>query len=341
MVSMEDVTGNKSLYNNYSFYQNSTNSLTIPNPHVLPLTLTIELGVVSIGIVLNSLIVIVILFGSLLKTSVFMILLLVLAIADNATLFFHILWKIYNFLPFSESRCIFCIVRFMLYFSAAVSSWLIVLISSERYIAVFYPLKAHIYCTRKKTFFAILAVLIMISIFSLPTLLFSNIMKENIIYVCISVVSSSLLETLYIVLTTMMYSIIPFCIILVLNIQIVKKLVLRRRFRAQHQQQSSPAQTKMIMVMFSVCIVFIFTTLPNGVFHLLLFISKYKDSSFIHTDNLAVLMIKELWIVNHSVNFLLYCLTGSVFRQTFLHLIQCGKRHSSTRPSSAVQETVL
>ena len=198
---------------------------------------------------------------------------------------------------------------------------------------------------KKKNFFAILALLIIISIVTLPISFNSYIMKENTVHICLAAAPSSLLETLSIVLPVSMYSIIPFCIISILNIQIVKKLILRRRFRAQHQQQNSPAQTKMIMVMFSVCIVFIFTTLPNGVIYLFLSISKYKDSSFRHTGSLAVLIIKELWIVNHSVNFLLYCLTGSVFRQTFLRLIQCGRTHSSTspgqRPCRTVQETVL
>ena len=77
--------------NNITFSQNTTNSFTDNEDlYLIPLKQIIIFATISIGLVLNSLIIFVITYGSLLKTSVFMILLLVLAIADNATLFFRL-----------------------------------------------------------------------------------------------------------------------------------------------------------------------------------------------------------------------------------------------------------
>ena len=337
---------NHSFYNNISFSQNTTNYLIIPDQN-LSLEAIMILLFTSMGMVLNTLIIVVIMWGSLMKTSVFMILLMVLAVADNVTLAFYILRdkETYTLLPFSHLPWLCCIVRFILYLSASVSSWLIVFISSERYIAVFHPLKAHIYCTRRNASFAILALLVLMSIIHIPIFPMSHITKKNLIYTCHGFGSSSLLAMLFSLLTVIVYSIIPFCIMSALNIQIVKRINSQRSFQAQHQQQSPPVQTKLIATMLAVCILFIVTTLPNGVLYILFSISNYTSSKFVSTGILTSFLMNRFWIGNHCVNFLLYCLTGSVFRQTLVRLLRCCKKHDSSslvqRRCKTVQETVL
>ena len=230
--------------------------------------------------------------------------------------------------------------------SAAVSSWIVVFISAERFIAVYYPFQVHIYCTRRKTLGATVALFVMISIIHLPKIFQSTIKKGNVHeYICLQSHSVSLLQTLFIILVELVYSIIPFCFISALNIMIVRKIVLQRRFTAQHQKNESSDKTNVIFMLLAVCLIFIVTTLPKGICHILTSLSKYTRSAVIPTCNDKVNLTKKIWIANHCVNFLLYCLTGSVFRQTLFRLLRCCKGNDTLSPVQrrcrTVPETVL
>ena len=347
---MEDTTGNHPFYDNVSFSQNTTNyPTTLDNTNLYKVQLKdiMSLALISIGLVLNSLIITVITCGSLMKTSVFMILLLILAIADNTTLFFLILRnnEIYYFLPFSQSSNVCGVLRFFRYTSAAMSSWIVVLISAERFIAVFYPFKVHIYCTRGKTAIATVGIFVMLVIIHLPIIFGSTTFMKGNRHICGRIKSVSLLETLFTLFVVLVYSVIPFCLIAVSNIQIVRKIIQQRQFTAQHQKNKSSDKSNVLFMLLAVSLIFIVTTLPQGICHILTSLSRYTTSIFMPTCNLDVNLAKKIWIVNHCVNFLLYCLTGSVFRQTLVHLLRCSKRHESSRSVQSqcrtVQETVL
>ena len=161
----------------------------------------------SCGMVMNSLIIIVITYGSLMKTSVFMILLLSLAIADNLALLFAILrqYGVYTLLVFSQSIWTCRGINFILFSSTTVSSWLIVLISIERFIAVFYPLRAHMYCTKRNLLVTIAIVFVIIHMFYVPLLFTGQITHVNNMHVCNVFVSETLLISIYGVLIAMAY----------------------------------------------------------------------------------------------------------------------------------------
>ena len=101
---------------------------------------------------------------------------------------------------------------------------------------------------------------------------------------------------------------------------------------------------KLVFTMVTICIVFILTTLPHGICLVLFSFSRYIGSVIL-SDNFLVLLMKRMWVLNHCVNFLLYCLTGSFFRQTLGCLLKCHKSPESSRKKqtccASVQETVL
>ena len=89
-------------------------------------------------------------------------------------------------------------------------------------IAVYYPLKAHIYCTSRKSVMAIVILMIVMCKTSVPILFTGSAGKADGQHVCISFGSGSVLETLYSVIYALVYSIIPCCIICVLSTFTVK-----------------------------------------------------------------------------------------------------------------------
>ena len=99
----------------------------------------------TIGFVTNILVIIVILCGSL-RHSIFMSLLVVLAITDNLTLLASNLVQpgVFGHL-FGPAVTVCRIFSFLMLSCGTMSSWTVVLVSVERYIAIFYPLKVHLY----------------------------------------------------------------------------------------------------------------------------------------------------------------------------------------------------
>ena len=95
-----------------------------------------------IGIILNTLVIIVIVYGQLMRKSVFMMLLLILAMADTMSLCMASISAepLYNLLPYSSSIWLCRCIIYLLYVSITLSSWLIALLTVERAIAVIKPL---------------------------------------------------------------------------------------------------------------------------------------------------------------------------------------------------------
>ena len=223
-----DPAGNFSTLDADSCYNLSGNNSIIVHEMDGSLSLVYfiaPLAICGIGIILNSLVIIVIVYGKLMRTSVFMILLLVLAVFDNLTLCCSILQKngIYGLLPLSSSLWLCSSIMFGMVCARNVSSWLIVFITVERFIAIFHPFKVHVYCTVRRSITAISLLVIVMCMIIFPLLFSSNISEVGGMTICYPFGSGSLLEILYNVFLACVYSIIPFCIISVLNILIIKE----------------------------------------------------------------------------------------------------------------------
>ena len=80
-----------------------------------------------------------------------MSLIVVLAITDNLTLLVSNLMQPGLFGNFFGSAIIVChFFSFLMLSGGMMSSWIFVLVSVERCIAIFYPLKVHLYLTLKR-----------------------------------------------------------------------------------------------------------------------------------------------------------------------------------------------
>ena len=292
--------------------------------------------ITGIGFIANSLIIIVILLGSLRK-SPFMILLMVLATVDNIYILssLFLLPGIFDLFGSSLTQC--RLTWFVVTASGIMSSWLLVLIATERFTAVFHPLKVHIYFTLKRTSIMILVLTILSSISSAYLFFTCSVQMENGIPVCAIFGINRHFDLIFQIMLYTLYCILPFILITVLNLSTIWKLRSQNDLRMRLQGQSSNQKTliSQVTMMVAICFVFVITTFPITSFMVVQTVCMLIHGSPCYTiGSLVMLLMIFLEQSNHSVNFFMYCMTGSTFRAAFFHIIwdKCKRKGPQRNP---------
>ena len=137
------------------------------------------------------------------------------------------------------------------------------------------------------------------------------------------------------IVATVCYLIIPEIIFFVSDFIIVKSLKksksLRRRMRTEYMRNSGhkPAfdnrATQITLTLVLVNIVFVFTTSPALIY--LMGMSSWVDEDIGMTaaQEISWAVVNMMIYINHSVNFILYFLSGYRFRRQVLETFQCIK----------------
>ena len=218
---------------------------------------------------------------------------------------------------------------FFVYVSGTLSSWVTVLISLERYIAIFHPFKVHIYCTKKHTYLAIMALVIVTNTGCIPFFYTCSVRWLDHIPLCKTFGENPKYDIILIFITLTFYSNVPFFLITILNILMVRTIQLQKAFRSQTQQSKEPSSaynSSLSVMMVCVCSIFAVTSFPVCIVMIVSLSYKFNggEPSILEDDGWFVQLTYMLEDINHGINFFLYCITGSVFRFAFFNLFKCG-----------------
>ena len=302
-------------------------------PSQVPLSTIVTVTVCGFGILANFFVLLVI-FLSPLRTSVFMNLIMCLAIVDTVFLFpiINIQRGVFGEILIKPSLLYCGFNIFLNFVMGIVSSWVTVLISFERYIAVFYPFKVHIYCTEKRLLVDVIIITILACTSQIPVFFTCSLIFIDQRPRCLSFVGDTWSDIMFVILLLFIYSIVPLGIITVLNVFLIRKIQIQSAFRARSTGQhsvhtSSPKHLSLIAMMVSLCIVFAVTSIPCTTTMIVNYVCKFITGRYcVFLGGLPYRILFMLNDVNHGVNFFLYCLTGSVFRQAVFQLFKC--KHS-------------
>ena len=312
------------------------NETSISRCGPLPSWTLLFLVIAFIGTISNSLISIVIVFSKK-KASIFMTLLNALAIADNLYLWVVIFLQngVYGctFLPssvfFRQLGISFS------FWTGITSSWLLVLISLERFIAVFYPLKVRLYCTMKRMYVSVFVLTIIAFVVSIPFFFTCSIKVTNIMHTCSIKLHGPSYDFIILFVLGCFYSFFPFCIVTAVNVSIIIKMRRQRAFlmtlqRQNIRQPSFSQNTSLVTMMVAVCLVFAITSFPASVILMTTYGCRFFKGEFcISLDGWLFSMSLVLDEINHSVNFFLYCISGSVFRNAFCNIFRCKGKNNT------------
>ncbi|XP_046562633.1 neuropeptide SIFamide receptor-like [Haliotis rubra] len=155
--------------------------------------------------------------------------------------------------------------------SKIASSWFIVVICAERFIAVWFPLKAGIICSKRNTVIVVLVVSGAVFTFT-GFWTFSTVIIKGICVINYPTPNTAVLTRVYVIAGSSVYSVIPAAILLVLTPAICYKLIIQMKMRRQLLNRSAEDNTSSEMartntMLLGVTIAYIVLVTPTTIAH--------------------------------------------------------------------------
>ena len=211
--------------------------------------------------------------------------------------------------------------------SVCVASWLTVSVAVERYISVCHATKAKEMCTVQRARVVSILVFVIMSLVAVPSAFrYTSHLDPTTNYTLYNIHPTTLGQsepfiTIYTWVQNLLRSVIPLCVLIVLNARIIHAL---RIERVKGKKMS--ARNRITFMLIIVIIVFLMCITPDAIMSTCFGFGYIEESSLVKgirefTDTLLAL--------NSAVNFIIYCMCSRGFRCVFWELLCrmfCGKR---------------
>ena len=191
------------------------------------------------------------------------------------------------------------------------------MMSVEKCIVVYFPLKVKNICTVKIAKWACLVATIVFVAFNSQWFF----IIENRSGSCLYTEVSESYVLIYNHIDLIIYSFGPFSIMGCTNICIIYKFMKAKMALKHGTESTNQALSKSAMrgtaILITVSLTFIILTGPASIYF-----SVVKDN----TDLIVHALLHIPKTLNHGINAVMYCIVGSRFRQELIELISCRKR---------------
>ena len=235
--------------------------------------------------------------------------------------------------------------KFTFYTSSDTSIWVLVIFTVDRFIAVCFPLKKKDFCIPSRArIYCLCAFLLAVSknfhVFWTRGAQYFPIKgsNETEVYNCGRPTPAYEYFEKFVRpwIVFSFVNILPFCVVLVANVFIIRALIHVKKMRVEQSIISN--RDKSFYQMASMCLSASFSFLICVTPSIVLLIGRPWWSS---DDNNAYIIAKainnQLTYVNHSINFFLYCVTGKRFRYELVNF--CRRRESRRGYESQFNDT--
>ena len=228
------------------------------------------------------------------------------------------------------------LVFFGFYSSLHCSVSLLVSMTAERFVVVWFPIKAKTICKKKHSLIVIVVVISLILSLNLHNLFTRQVLDNgNGTTFCLtswSVMPGMPYDNFHLNvwpwIDSTIYAFFPVISIFILNSLIITKVRLSGNMTGKNTKETKSQNKQITKTLLIVSFTFLILTLPICI---VLIVEKNWDF-FSDPYQFAVWLVLRavsavLELTNHSVNFFLYCLGGKRFREEFLRLMfRCCKR---------------
>ncbi|XP_071096024.1 FMRFamide receptor-like [Haliotis cracherodii] len=234
------------------------------------------------------------------------------------------------------------------------SVWIVVAVTIERYVVVYYPLRAQRLCKVSRTR-KIIGGLLCLSLAFSSQFVWTVGLRERVsgpytFLVCGAIAGSNvLIAEVWPWLDALIYCLVPFSIISIFNVLIIcrvgRSTTEQRELNDSWELQkmlSGDKGTRLTIMLLTVSFTFLITKLPVNIS---LIASPILNNMELHKQTmvkvkLAATVSELLMYFNHSINFFLYCASGQRFRKDFL-IRFCRRRKQSFSVREQISLTKL
>ena len=266
----------------------------------------------------------------------------VLAVVDSLALMVSLLWEmISHYFEFDvrDLTDLSCKLQsWFTYNTTGLSCWLLSVIAIDRLLSIKCPLWTKTHCTRTSA--VIVAVVLTATVLLLNSHMLWILNKDEIRFnsnvsntsitleVTCQATSRQFVvfwERIWPICVLVLYSILPIICLITCNIFLLCKLAKRnKKFQSLHRgkAQSTGDLRSITIMLIAVCLFFIIVTIPVCVYVITLPSLYPSTPQGVARQTLAWSIAGLLLYSNHTFNFVIYCLTGSLFRRELIRAFQ-------------------
>ena len=237
---------------------------------------------------------------------------------------------------------------YLVSFCTQTSTYLVLTMTIDKYVAIKWPHKAATYSTPTRTIAISLGVIICALCYNIPHLFSSNLIKN----LCVGYALGGTITKIYSWISFLVNFIIPLSMLIHMNYAIIKAVKNSQKFIGTNtgingrkkdqgmdvrQKNMKSAENQLTIMLLLVTVLFLVLLLPAYI--------RFIYSTFVGRETpakyaISVLMFEvthKLYNTNNGINFFLYCISGKRFRNDLKEIVCCIKK--STGLSSSVSTT--
>ncbi len=275
----------------------------------------------------------------------------VLAVTDICLLYVYVVLWLGGLLgTMDDSFCRICTIFFN--WSSNSSTYLIIALTFDRFLAIRYPLKFTALRTPKNARRIILVLLLLTTIGNVWHIFTSSLTSPT---TCASFSQSKPYTKPYYFIHMSLFSFLPYITMFTFNILIIRTMQNRNKYFDQVKKEaknkdapytidksdntnisnkkakSQNVDKQLTIMLMSVSFAFLLLTLPLFIRYFIYMTVNPKRNPPTYAMYMFLYNFSnKSYMTNNAINFYLYCITGSKFRRDLVKLFQCDKSSTSS-----------
>jgi hypothetical protein len=213
------------------------------------------------------------------------------------------------------------------------NAWLLVAITTDRWIRVRFPFKSKQICTLRNALISTIIIIILCAGFNAHILgPYYGQLPAGVMTVCGPNPSNRAYDTfvrqIWPTIFSCIQTVIPVILLIILSIDTFRRLSRQRIIPNTHYiRRRSQLDNQMLLIMFATITLFVATTLPLGLFNILLTPVLRGPMNQIELLELSSI-VTFIGTINYTLDFYIHCLTSRLFRKELMNIFKCQHRNN-------------
>ena len=242
-------------------------------------------------------------------------------------------------------------ITFISYSCSISSVWMLVILTLERFIAVYRPLKVTMVFNKRRLPYFIATPIALTFILNAHFFTSVGIVTDNDTMTESCSSNQAFVDHVWPWVDAVLYSFLPCILLIFFNSMIIRKMTTIQKFGKLPLRRNLSGGSFKTIKTTTICVVIsvfcLITVLPLNIISIVIMFWNQGNLTGVNLDSenaagfmLAVNIASLLLYTNHAMNFFLYIFVGSNFRYHVLILLKCRRRPSRPHPLIRRSENV-